>query len=169
MNPPVPTTSPVPAHAQTAVPAANPATAVAKPAAKPEAKPAAKPEAKPAIKAGLKTLPAIVSGTRLDAAYGKTHPGWQRYVGARVEFKVFKEAGLYRALQVLARSGQPIPDQLFARILVDFGGVNSYQVKSTSEKGKYLVEQGVTKGDVALTIYRNKGGRGTKAFVIYYR
>jgi CheY-like chemotaxis protein len=141
----------------------------AKPVVKPEAKPEVKPEAKPVLKAGLKSLPAVVSQTKLDETYGKTHPGWQRYIGTRVEFKIFKEAGLYRALQVLARTGEPIPDQLFKRILIEFGGVDSYQVKSTGEKGKYLVEQGVTKGDVALTIYRNKGDRRTKAFVLYYR
>ena len=137
--------------------------------AKPVANSGVKPEAKSVLKPGLKSLPPIVAETKFDAAYGKAHPGWQRFLGTRVEFKVFKEAGLYRALQVLERNGEPIPDQLFKRILLEFGRVDSYQVKSTGEKGKYLMEQGVTKGDVALTIYRNKSDHRMKAFVLYYR
>ena len=166
-------------------PAAKPVTPATSPVAKPEAKPAAKtvakletkpvakpvanPEAKPVAKAGLKSLPPIVSQTELDASYGKSHPGWQRYLGTHVEFKVFKEAELYRALQVLERNGEPIPDQIFKRVLAEFGGADSYQVKSTGAKGKYLVEQGTTQGDVSITVYRNKGDRRMKAFVLYYR
>ena len=153
---------------------ANPSMASApKPAEKPGVnqvvKQGAQPAAKPEPRAGLKSPPAIVSHAKLDEAYGKTHPGWQRYLGNSVEFKLFREAGLYRALQVLPRNGEPIPDQLFTRVLVEFSGLDSYQVKSTGVEGKYLVEQGVTKGDVSLTIYRNKGDHRMKAFVLYYR
>jgi hypothetical protein len=110
-----------------------------------------------------------VSNAKLDAAYGKTHPGWQRYLGTGVEYKLFREAELFRALQVVALNGGTIPDQLFKRALQEFGGVDSYLVQSSGEKGNYLVEQGVTKGSVALTIYRKKGDPRMKAFVLYYR
>lgn len=151
-------------------PAAKPAIEeAAKPAAKEAVKPAAKPAAEPVRKGGLKTPPPMVTRAKLDEAYGKTHPGWQRYLGATLEYKLFKEADLYKALQVLSRTGNPIPDQLFKKALVEFGGTERYQVKSAGDKGKYLVEQGVTKGDVAVTIYRNKSDRLMKAFVLYYR
>ena len=163
-----------PAAKSAAKPLANPLTpSVPKSAEKPLAnqggKQGAQPVAKPEGKAGLKSLPPIVSHAKLDEAYGKAHPGWQRYLGNSVEFKLYRESELYRALQVLPRNGEPIPDQLFTRVLVEFSGVDSYRVKSTGVEGKYLVEQGVTKGDVSLIIYRNKGDHRMKAFVLYYR
>jgi hypothetical protein len=172
-----------PALTAPAAPAANPAPAAAplaaaKPLAPPAGKPAALPAAKPvpvnpppqpAAKAGLKALPAVVAQARLDAAYGTTHPGWQRYLGSTMEYKLFREGELYRALQVFARGGESIPDRLFKKALFEFGGVDSYLVQSASEKEKYLVEQGEAKNGVALTLYRNKADRRMKAFVLYYR
>ena len=125
------------------------------------------PVAKPAP-AGLKTLPLLLEGTRLDAAYGKTHPGWVRYIGKRAEYNLFREAGLYKAMQVIAAGGGTLSDQLFQRVLADFGGGDSYQTESTGKKGDYLLEQGVAKNGVALSIYRKKDRR-IKAVVLYYR
>ena len=142
-----------------------------KPAAKPpepSASPVAKPVAKPAEKAGVKSLPPVVSQAVLDTAYGKTHPGWQRYLSNGIEYKLFKEAGVYRALQVLARNGESIPEQLFKRALLEFGGTESYRLKPSGEKGKYLVEQGETKSGKVLTLYRSKADHRMKAFVLYY-
>ena len=111
----------------------------------------------------------MVSHAKLDAAYGKTHPGWQRYLGTGVEYKLFKEADLFRALQVIALNGETIPDQFLKKALLEFAGIDSYQVESKGNKGNYLVEQGVAKGGVALTIYKKKGDLQIKAFVLYYR
>jgi hypothetical protein len=146
---------------------------LAKPAAKPApeaaAKPAGTPPANPVAKAGLKALPPFVVGARLDETYGKTHPGWQRYVGAKAEYKLFREAGLYRAIQVIALGGETIPDQLFKRELRGFGAFDSFHIESTGKKGDYLVEQGVAKGGVAFTTYRKKSDLRLKGFVLYYR
>jgi len=164
----------------------KPVTAAATPAAKPTAKlpteppgkttakppaqvPAAQPAVKPAIKAGVKSLPPIISFAKVDAGYAKTHPGWQRYFGRILEYKLFKEAEVYRAMQVLARNGESVPVPLFKRILQEFGGTDSYRLEPAGEKGKYLVEKGETKNGVAITLYRNKADRRMKAFVLYYR
>ena len=137
--------------------------------AKPEAKPVAKPEAKPVVKPGLKTLPPFVVGAKLDADYGKTHPGWQRYVGMKAEYKLFREADLYRAIQVIALGGQTISEQLLKKMLLEFGGIDSYQVRSKEKKGDYLVEEGVANGGVAVTLYRQKDDLRIKGLVVYYR
>jgi len=160
--------------AAAATPAANPTAklppeAAGKTTAKPAATvPVAKPEAKSAVKAGIKSLPPILSYAKLDTAYGKTHPGWQRYLGSVLEYKLFKEAEVYRAMQVLARKHEPIPAPLFKRILQEFGGTDSYRLEPAGEKGKYLVEKGETKNGVAITLYRNKADHRMKAFVLYY-
>lgn len=125
--------------------------------------------AEPIAKQGLKALPPFLSGTKPDPGYGKTHPGWQRYIGKQAEYKVFQEAGIYRAIQVIALGGKPLSDQLFSRVLLEFGGIDSYQVQSSDKKGSYLQEEGVAKGGVAVTIYRNKSDLKVKGMVVYYR
>jgi hypothetical protein len=155
-----------PAPAPGAAPAApakgtvpgSPETAAVKPAA---------PAAVPAVK-GVSKLPGFVAQGRLDADYGKTHPGWQRYFATGLEFKVFKQGERYQALQVLAQDGGTIPDQLFKGALREFGGRDAVPVQPAGQKGKYLVEQGDSQG-VALTVYRSKGDNRMKAFVLYYR
>ena len=106
----------------------------------------------------------------MDVAYGKKHPGWQRYIGARAEYKVFREGELYKAIQVISPGGQTVPDELYRRVLLEFGGIDNYEVQSTDRKGKYLVEHGVAKkGAIALTIYRKSSDLSLKGLVLYYR
>jgi hypothetical protein len=119
--------------------------------------------------AGLKTLPPLLDGLRLDADYGKTNPGWARYLGASAEYKLFREHDVYRAIQVIALPGQAIPDRLFKRVLLEFGGNDSYRVDSTGKKGDYALEHGTVNGNVGLTIYRRKSDLQMKGFVVFYR
>lgn len=118
---------------------------------------------------GKANLPPMLEGTRLDADYGKSHPGWVRYIGLRGEYKLFKEKDLFKAMQVVAAGGGTIPDELFRKALKEFGGIDGYRVESSSQKGDYLVEQGAATGDAAVTIYRNKKDLKMKGFVVYYR
>ena len=151
---------PAPTTAQVPAPAPGPAPTTALPPYS---------AAKPAPKAGSKTLPPVLEGLKLDPDYGKTHPGWVRYLGATAEYKLFRESDLYRAMQVIALPGQTIPDQLFKRVLLEFGGSDSYRVESTGKKDDYALEHGTVQGEAALTIYRRKSDLQMKGFVVYYR
>lgn len=169
-----PAAKPAPAPV-VSLPAPPPAAGVREPAALPAVKgtpggqPLAEPELKPAPKRGLDKLPPMLEGTRLDADYGKSHPGWVRYIGLRAEYKLFKEDGRFRAIQVMGAGAGTISDDLFRKMLREFGGVESYQVQSSSTKGDYLIEQCTANGSIALTIYRNRKSLKMKAFVVYYR
>ena len=171
---------PVPAK----VPAKVPVTAsVAPPIVKPEVKPAAKPEAKPAAapevkqavqpvpvaRTGIKSLPPVVANAKLDGSYGKTHPGWQRYSDRNAEYTVFKEDNVFRAMQVVSLGKEPVPNQLFKRLLLEFGGIKRFELQSSVDKGDYLMERGVAKGGLSLTIYRRKKDFKVKGLVIYYQ
>lgn len=161
--------APAPAVSIPAPPKASPE--VKRPALPPQpaTQPPAQPHAEPAAKRGLDKLPPMLEGTRFDADYGKSHPGWVRYVGLRAEYKLFKENDRFRAIQVMAAGGGTISDDLFRKMLREFGGVESYRVESSGRKGDYVVEQCSTNGSTALTIYRNRKSLKMKAFVVYYR
>ena len=168
-SPPLMLAVAVPGGAGGPAPVAGSATAKA-PATPPAGRPqvqTVQPSAKPA--SGLKLLPGFLEGTRFDAAYGKAHPGWVRYVGKRAEYNLFREADLYKAMQVIAPGGGTVSDQLFKRVLADFGGGESYRMESTGYKGDYVLEQGAAKNGVAVSIYRKKKDSRIKAVVLYYR
>ena len=178
--------APVKAAAPTPAKIAAPATA---PLVKPENRPAIKPdlkqpaipdprqaarpipapEAKPAAKAGLKSLPASVASAKLDSAYGKTHPGWQRYVDKNVEYTIFKEDDTFRAMQVIALGKETVSTPLFKKLLMEFGGIKRFQLQSSVDKGDYLMERGVAKGGLSLTIYRKKNDFKVKGLVLYFQ
>ncbi|TSK07199.1 MAG: hypothetical protein FPO08_11320 [Geobacter sp.] len=152
------------APVQSPTPQAPPATKV--PPAQP-APSAPQPQASP--QKGIEKLPEMLEGAKLDAEYGRKNPGWVRYVGLRAEYKLFKENNLYRAIQVIPVSGGVISDDLFKRVLRQFGGVDSYRVESSAPKGGYVIEQCSAPGNLALTIYRHKDNSKIKALVVYYR
>ncbi|MCM0080997.1 hypothetical protein L4X63_05290 [Geomonas sp. Red32] len=127
----------------------------------------ARPAATAKVK-GVTSLPPFLAGVTIDPAYSKSHPGWQRLIGTRAEYKLYKEGSLYKALQVLAPSGQTISDQIYQRALLEFGGIDHYQVKSTETKGGFLVEHGVGPGGLGLTIYRKKSDHALKGLVVFY-
>ncbi|WP_224958805.1 hypothetical protein [Geomonas subterranea] len=169
---PVPGAVPAPPGAVPPAAPAVPPAATAVPSAKPRTPASSKPEgekqAKGAARRGVEKLPAMLEGTKVDAGYENKHPGWVRYLGIRAEYKLFKENNVYRAIQVIPVAGGTISDDLFHRVLRQFGGTDSYRVESTASKGDYLVEQCLTTGASALTIYRNKTDRKMKALVVYY-
>ncbi len=131
--------------------------------------PSASANAQAAPKKGIEKLPEMLEGTKLDAEYGRKNPGWVRYIGLRAEYKLFKENNLYRAIQVIPVSGGVISDDLFKRVLRQFGAVESYRVESSAPKDGYVIEQCSAPGNLALTIYRNKDSSKIKALVVYYR
>lgn len=153
---------------KTAAPVQSPMPGAAPAAKAPPAQPApTQPQAAP--KKGIEKLPEMLEGTKLDAEYGRKNPGWVRYVGLRAEYKLFKENNLYRAIQVIPVSGGVITDDLFKRVLRQFGAVDSYRVESSAPKDGYVIEQCSAPGNLALTIYRHKDSSKIKALVVYYR
>jgi CheY-like chemotaxis protein len=159
---------PPPARPVAAAPAAKGGGA-ARPALPPSAPVAPAPASTAPTTMGLKTLPPFLAGVDADPGYSKAHPGWQRFLGARAEYRVFKQGELYRAIQVLAQRRQSIPEDLFKRVLLEFGGADGYLLESREKKGPYLIERGETKGNLALTIYRNNKDLAVKGLVLYYR
>lgn len=168
---PRPAAKPIaPAAAPALKPVPKPPAAPAKPAAPPAPVPVAKaPKPLPPAKKEHAPLPSVVASAKLDANYGKTHPGWLRYVGTDADYKVYREAGGIKAIQVFAKSGKTIPQTLSHRVMREFAGIERYQVQSKGVKENYLVERGVAEGGVAVTVYRKKSDAQVKALVLYFK
>jgi hypothetical protein len=111
------------------------------------------------------TLPSTVSG-RPDPAYGKSHRGWERYLNPAAEFRVYRENGSIRALQVMGRSGHGISALLFESTLKEIAGSSGYVVETRTRQGNYLVEKGRLKNGAGIIIYRREPDRLVRAFVV---
>ena len=124
------------------------------------------PGATPAFQNLPGALPAFLPRQDADSAYSKANPGWERYQGPLTEFRIFREKGLIRALQIIDRSGQGISPALLSSVLTEMAGGRQYVVETTEQKGTYVVEKGsVLTGD-RIIVYRKEPERSVKAFVL---
>jgi len=101
-------------------------------------------------------LPSFIPSVGLDPAFSTQNPGWERYVGEAVEFRLFRENGKLRAVQVKANDGNIIADTLLQEILVELIGSGEYSVTSTEEKLGFQLSHAAVKGKAELLIYRKK-------------
>jgi hypothetical protein len=111
-------------------------------------------------------LPSFLPRQAADSDYGKANPGWERYQGPLTEFRIFREKGLIRAIQIIDRGGQGISPGLLSSVLTEIAGSRQYVVETTEQKGTYLIEKGrVINGD-RIIVYRKEPERSVKAFVL---
>lgn len=109
-----------------------------------------------AHQAELTALPSFIPSVGLDPAFPTQNPGWERYVGAAVEFRLFRENGKLKAVQVKANDGNIISEDLLQEILVELTGLSEYSVTSTEEKLGFQLFHATVKDKAELLIYRKK-------------
>lgn len=141
-----------------------------KPAASAPAGPAALAQPRPGAKPPqpARVLPKVVPLQAPDPAYAAAHPGWQRYQGDTLEFRVFREGKAIKAIQVLSRQGNPIPWQFFLGFMAEIANRDPFKVQAVQEKEGYYLEKGKA-GEVAeVTLYRKKPSGEIRGFVVAY-
>ncbi|MRR07903.1 MAG: hypothetical protein EG828_13410 [Deltaproteobacteria bacterium] len=111
-------------------------------------------------------LPSFLPHQAADRDYGKANPGWERYQGPVTEFRIFREKGLIRALQIIDRGGQGISPGLLSSVLTEIAGSRLYVVETTEQKGTYQVEKGSVLTGGRIIVYRKVPEQSVKAFVL---
>ncbi|WP_298433681.1 hypothetical protein [Geobacter sp.] len=169
MPAPKPALSPKPAPAkQGPVVAAKPP-AVAPPAdAVPGPPPPPTPPPAQAVR-GLATLPGFIPREGLDKKYGASHPGWERYRGARTEFKIYREGTGIKAVQAIDRSGVGIPESFLRGALAQMTRTRDFAIGERETQGKFRVEKGTVASGTRLVIYRTAPKGSIRAFVVYFQ
>ncbi len=110
-------------------------------------------------------LPSIIPLTGHDPSFGSQKPGWERYVGADSEFRVFRAGGKLKAVQVLATAGGVISEPRLKSLLTDLTGSGEYRVISQEQKHGFQVSRATIDNRKAdLLIYRKKSS--VHAFVV---
>lgn len=150
-----------------AAPAVTPPTVQASQPPPLQPAPAPKSPEPPAGK-GLAKLPSFIPREGHDRDYGKSHPGWERYRGARTEFKVYRDGTAIRAIQAIDRSGVGIPETFFRGALGQMTNTREFTLESKETQGKFRVEKGSVTGGARLVIYRTVPKGAIRAFVVHF-
>jgi hypothetical protein len=140
----------------------------AKPAASvaPKVRAPQPPTAHPETGARIARLPEIIPLSGRDPGYEMQNPGWSRYAGNGMEFKVFRDKGEIKAIQAIAGGTQSIPEDMPKRVVGQIFGYASYSSAAPVEKQDYLVQQSRLPGGAEMLVYRKKSTNGIRGIVI---
>ncbi len=113
-------------------------------------------------------LPSFIPSVNRDPRYAASNPGWERYSTASNEFKVYREAGSIKALQVLDKRATGIAPSFFSKALQEMAKVRDYRLESKELKGEFLVKKGKLSRSAQIILYKNRADTVLHAFVIYF-
>lgn len=114
-------------------------------------------------------LPGFIPVDTPDSAYATTNPGWERYLSQTREFKVFRENGDIKALQVIDTTGSGIPSGFFTSVLKEMAKVSDYRLESREKKDSFIIKKGRLSPAIRVIIYKDKTDKVLNAFVIHFQ
>jgi flagellar FliL protein len=126
--------------------------------------PPLKQETLPVHKVELSELPSFISQSGLDKSYSLSKPGWERYVDNVSEYRVFRNSGKIKALQVMGLNNHDISETRMKSILIELLGDGEYKVNSHEQKQGYQVSSAIVAKNADLLIYFKKSS--IRAFVV---
>lgn len=137
---------------QNKLPAVKPAEAVL-----PAATLSPVPSAKRDIKDSKPFLPAFIPSGGRDVSFRSKEPGWERYVGAGYEYRLYRKGGRIGAIQVFASKGGQISPKRIETILKELTASTDYTtVSSKEEQAGFKITQGKVGEKADILIYRKR-------------
>ncbi|MDD2273616.1 MAG: hypothetical protein PHP95_02525 [Desulfuromonadaceae bacterium] len=115
------------------------------------------------------TLPDFIPRAGLDKQFSASNPGWERYKGRVTEFKVLREAQAIRAIQVIDRGGQGLPESFMKGVLRQVTKNPSFGSVTSEKKEGYLIQRGHISENIKVVYYRDENGGKLRAFVITWQ
>jgi len=114
--------------------------------------------------AATKVLPKFIPVDGHDKKYAAGHPGWERYVGKNLEIRVFNADGAIKAVQVLSKSGNGLPEQFLKSVLSELAGSSDYKIESRKLSSGVMELRGTVGQKADIIIYMKK--KIVRAFVV---
>ena len=112
-------------------------------------------------------LPSCILETPPDPSYSAVHPGWQRFADDVLEYRVYREGSVIKAIQGIGRQGKTISGEFFASFLKVTSGQDSFTLHSSEKRAGSLIEKGLVGRIAEVIVYRNPNGQ-IIAFVLAY-
>ena len=115
------------------------------------------------------TLPDFIPRYGLDKQFSAANPGWERYKGQVTEFKVLREAQSIKAIQVIDRGGNGVPESFMKGVLQQITKKPILTVDSSEKKDGYEIQRGRVTENVRVVYYRDENGGKLRAFVLTWQ
>ncbi len=115
------------------------------------------------------TLPDFIPRYALDKQFSAANPGWERYKGRVTEFKVLREAQAIKAIQVIDRGGQGVPESFMKAVLSQVTKKPAISIDSTEKKEGYEIQRGRIADNIKVVYYRDENGGKLRAFVLTWQ
>ncbi|MDD2539650.1 MAG: hypothetical protein PHH28_01230 [Desulfuromonadaceae bacterium] len=111
-------------------------------------------------------LPDFIPQSGLDKTFSAANPGWERYKGKVTEFKVLREANAIKAIQVIDRGGQGVPEAFMRNVLHQVTKTPDFSIETSEKKEGYLIQRGKVAKNIKVVYYRDENGGRLRAFVL---
>jgi len=119
--------------------------------------------------ARLKTLPEFIPRTGADKNYSAANPGWELYKGRVTEFKVYREGEFIKAIQVIDRGGQGVPESFMKGVLGQLTKAPTFVLSGSEKKDGYEIQRGQIAENLKIVYYRDADGGRLRAFVVTWQ
>lgn len=119
--------------------------------------------------AQLTTLPDFIPRYGFDKQYGAVNPGWERYKGQVTEFKLLRQGKGIKAIQVIDRGGQGVPESFMKAVLQQVTKKPLLSIESTEKKEGYEIQRGRIAENIKVVCYRDASGAKLRAFVLTWQ
>jgi hypothetical protein len=117
----------------------------------------------------LTLLPDFIPRSHADKAYATANPGWERYKGLVTEFKVFRENSSIKAIQVIDRGGNGVPESFMKATLRQVSNNPAFVLESSEKKEGFEIQRGKVTENLKVMYYRDESGGKLRAYVLTWQ
>jgi hypothetical protein len=114
-------------------------------------------------------LPDFIPRYGADKPFSVANPGWERYKGQVTEFKVLREAQAIKAIQVIDRGGQGVPESFMKGVLRQVTKNPILKTETSEKKEGYEIQRGKVADNIKVVYYRDENGGKLRAFVLTWQ
>jgi hypothetical protein len=114
-------------------------------------------------------LPDFIPRNAFDKQFSAANPGWERYKGQVTEFKVLRETQAIKAIQVIDRGGNGVPESFMKAALHQVTKKPAINIDSTEKKEGYEIQRGRIADNIKVVYYRDENGAKLRAFVLTWQ
>ncbi len=125
--------------------------------------PAPAPGARPA------SLPDFIPRYGYDKQFTAANPGWERYKGKVTEFKVMREGQSIKAIQIIDRGGEGVPESFMKGVLRQVTKHPNFKTETSEQKDGYEIQRGPIADNIRVVYYRDENGGKLRAFVMTWQ
>ncbi len=115
------------------------------------------------------TLPDFIPRYGFDKQFGAANPGWERYKGQVTEFKLLREAQKIKAIQVIDRGGNGVPESFMKAVLRQVSKKPAINIELSEKKEGYEIQRGKIADNIKVVYYRDENGGKLRAFVLTWQ